>query len=143
MIFQIIAAFIATFSFSIMFNVSKNELIYCGITGAIGWLFYNIALNLHFSVITACFISTLIITTISRILANIRKTPITVFLISGIILLVPGAGIYYTMLNIINYKNMEAVFKGIETFKIAGIIAIGIIIILSLPQKLFIMSKNK
>lgn len=139
---QIISAFFATLSFSILFNVSKSELFFCGMTGAIGWLFYNIVLYFDFSTITASFISTLVITAISRFLANIRKLPLTVFLISSIIPLVPGAGIYYTMLNLIDGNNASAALKGIETFKIAGVIAIGIIIILSLPKNFFKL-KNK
>lgn len=141
MIMQIIAAFFATLSFSVLFNVDKKELILCGLNGSVGWLFYNLSLENNFSIITSTFIFSVIITSMSRFLANIRKTPITVFLISGIIPLVPGAGVYYTMYNIINGKNAEAALKGIETLRIAGAIAIGIILILSLPTKFFILPK--
>lgn len=137
MIMQIILSFFATLSFSVLFNVPEKELFFCGLTGAAGWLIYNIALHYGLTIISASFAATLIITALSRIFANIRKTPITIFLISGIIPLVPGAGMYYTMLNLITYKNMEAALKGIETMKISGVIAIGIILILSLPRWFF------
>lgn len=143
MITQIIAAFFATLSFSVLFNVDKKELVLCGLTGSVGWLFYSIALQNNFSMITSTFIFSVVITSMSRFLANIRKTPITVFLISGIIPLVPGAGVYYTMYNIMSGQNTDAMLKGIETLKTAGAIAIGIIVILSLPMRLFILPKIK
>lgn len=143
MILQIIAAFFATLSFSVLFNVDKKDLVLCGLTGSVGWLFYNIALENNLSIISSTFVFSVIITSMSRFLANIRKTPITVFLISGIIPLVPGAGVYYTMYNILNGQNSDAMLKGIETLKIAGAIAIGIIVILSLPIKFFTLPKIK
>jgi len=141
MILQIIFSFLGTLAFSIIFNVEKKELFLCGAAGAIGWFFYLIV-SKNNTIVFASFISTLVITFISRILANIRKTPITVFLISGIIPLVPGAGIYYTMLNILTSNNSLASYKGIETMKISGVIAVGIIIVLSLPKWLFTFGKK-
>lgn len=136
MILQIFFAFAASLCFSVIFNVDKKEIILCGLTGAVGWLVY-ILCHLHFGVITSTLISTICITILARILANTRRNPITVFLIPGIIPLVPGAGLYYTMYNIVISNNMEAALKGIETLKSAGAIAIGIILVLTLPRWLF------
>lgn len=120
-----------------MFNVSKKEILICGLTGGTGWLIYNLAVDANYSIVASTFFSAVVITALSRIFANIRKTPITVFLISGIIPLVPGAGIYYTLFNIVTSNNYNAALKGIETMKIAGAIAIAIIIVLSLPRYFF------
>lgn len=79
----------------------------------------------------------LIVTFISRYLSVLRKMPITVFLIAGIFPLVPGAGIYATMYGVITDDVLAATQKGIETLKIAGVIGIGIAMVLSLPPYLF------
>lgn len=63
--------------------------------------------------------------------------PATVFLISGIFALVPGAGIYYTAYYFIMGDNAMAVAKGVETFKIAVALAVGIVLVLALPGRLF------
>ena len=85
MILQIISAFFATFFFAVLFNVSKKELIYCGLVGAIGWLIYLFIFKLSNSIIFSNFISALSISIMSRILAKLRKMPISIFLIPGII----------------------------------------------------------
>ena len=84
------------------------------------------------------FWGTVFIAYFSRLFAIIRKNPISVFLISGIITLVPGAGIYNIMSD-----NKMASFYGIETLKIACAIAFGIIVILALPQFMFTFKIKK
>ncbi len=136
-------AFLATVAFSVMFNTPKKELLYCGIAGAIGWFFYALCMKLGLSSAFSNFWGTIFIAYFSRLFAIIRKKPISVFLISGIITLVPGAGIYNTMLHIIMSDNNMASFYGIETIKIAGAIAFGIIVILALPQFMFTFKIKK
>ena len=55
------------------------------------------------------------------------------FLLSSL----PGAGIYYTSYYFIINDMASFAAKGIETFKIAGAIAVGIIFGFSIPQKAF------
>ena len=129
-------AFTATFSFAVIFSVPKRELVFCGLTGGIGWMFYKMIAS-GSGIIVASFVATLIITIISRVLAVRRKSPISVFLTPGIISLVPGAGIYNTMYQIIINENSNAIAAGLETLKIAGIIGVGVMVVLSLPRRLF------
>ncbi len=136
-------AFLATVAFSIMFNTPKKELLYCGIVGAIGWFFYALCMKIGLSSAFSNFWGTVFIAYFSRLFAIIRKNPISVFLISGIITLVPGAGIYNTVFNIIMSDNKMASFYGVETVKIACAIAFGIIVILALPQFMFTFKINK
>jgi uncharacterized membrane protein YjjB (DUF3815 family) len=131
MILQIISAFFATFFFAVLFNVSKKELIYCGLVGAIGWLIYLFIFKLSNSIIFSNFISALSISIMSRILAKLRKMPISIFLIPGIIPLVPGTGMYKTMYAMLNQNFEEAAFYGAQSLQIAGVIAIAIIFIAS------------
>lgn len=138
-----ILAFIATMAFSVMLNIPKKELLYCGIAGGIGWFFYSVCISYGFSSSFSNFIGTLCVTYLARLFAVIRKAPISVFLISGIISLVPGTSIYKTALNIIMLKDKEATFYALETIKISCAIAFAIFIILSLPPALFKIRKIK
>ena len=63
--------------------------------------------------------------------------PSTVFLITGIFTLVPVSGIYYTSYYLIMNELEQCAAKGMETFKIAGAIVLGIIFGLMLPQSWF------
>ena len=94
-ILAIVESFLATLAYAILFNVPKQYYTACGITGMAGWLLY-LAMCQVTTVVLASFVGTLAVVLISRILTVRKKCPITIFLVSGIIPLVPGAGIYYT-----------------------------------------------
>lgn len=141
---QVIVAFFATIAFSALFNVPKEEYVFCGLTGALGWFCYLVVLAGGQSVVIASFFATMVLTLVSRFFAVYRRMPITIFLISGIFPLVPGAGIYYTAYHLIMNENILALDKGMQTAKIAIAIALGIVLILSLPQNIFkIVDKSK
>ena len=93
MIANILCSFWGTVAFSILFNVHKRFYFCCGLTGMAGWLCYCALAPLG-SAPMACFAGTIVVVLLSRIFAVWKKCPITVFLVSGIFPLVPGAGVY-------------------------------------------------
>jgi uncharacterized membrane protein YjjB (DUF3815 family) len=137
MMIQVVVAFFATLSFSVLFHVPKKQYLFCGFTGAVGWLCYMAVYSYSASVLWASFIAAVFLTLISRVFAVYRKMPVTVFLICGIFPLVPGAGIYYTAYNFMMNENALALSKGMETIKIAVAISLGIVMVLSLPYSFF------
>lgn len=108
-----------------------------GVTGAVGWGCYWLYLQWQPSVAVASLLASLMLALLSRVFSVVRRCPATVFLISGIFALVPGAGIYYTAYYFIMGDNAMAVAKGVETFKIAVALAVGIVLVLALPGRLF------
>ena len=82
---------------------------------------------------TASLLAVIPLTILTRVFAITQKTPVTVFLLTGIFPLVPGAGIYYTAYYFIQNENALALAKGISTFKIAVALAIGISLVLCVP----------
>jgi len=142
MIIQVLVSFVATISFAVIFSVQRKEYFYCGLSGAISWFFYLLTYPEVGSVAVASFIATIVLTITSRIFAINRRVPVTIFLISGIFPLVPGAGIYYTAYYIFANQIDLAVNKGVETISIAIAIAFGIMLILAIPQKLFYWRKK-
>ena len=103
----------------------------------VGWVMYWLAVQGGVSVVAASLCGTLALALLSRVLAVVRRCPVTVFLTGGIFPLVPGAGIYYTVYAFITGDNAGALFKGVETLKIAGAIALGIVLVLALPRGVF------
>ena len=81
----------------------------------------------------AALLAVMPLTLLARIFAISRKAPVTIFLLSGIFALVPGAGIYYTAYYFIQNDNALALSTGINTFKIAVALAVGISLVLSIP----------
>lgn len=136
-IFQIIAAAIGTYAFAIILHAPRRECLFCSLNGAIAWLVYLLVMDIGAGITMACTASTFVITLVSRALSAIRKNPSTVFLISAIFPLVPGAGIYYTAYYLIMNDFAVAGAKGLETFEVAGGIVLGIIFGFVIPQGIF------
>lgn len=137
MILQFILCMFATLSFAVLFGAPKRDLFFCGLTGSIGWIVYLLCLDFGTSTTVANLIATFALTVMSRTIAALRKNPVTVYLISGIFPLVPGAGIYYTSYYFIMNEMSECSSYGMETVKVAGAIVLGIIFGFALPQSWF------
>ncbi|QEH68499.1 threonine/serine exporter family protein [Cellulosilyticum sp. ST5] len=133
MIVSIVSAFISTIGFSIVFHIQKKHLLICGTVGALGWAIYLLLERMGASTVLASFVAALVVTQASYFLSKRRKTPITVFLIAGIIPLVPGLGLYRTMFAILESNYSSAIEYATLTFEIAGVIAGAIVIISLLP----------
>ena len=87
--------------------------------------------------VAASAVATGILTIFARALAVLRKMPVTVYLLTGIFPLVPGAAIYYTAYYLFIGDTAMSSVKAIETFEVAGAIVLGIIFGFSIPQRLF------
>lgn len=59
MFIQFIVSMIATLSFAVLFCAPKSELLFCGLTGAIGWIVYLICLQFDTGTVIANMIATL------------------------------------------------------------------------------------
>ncbi len=136
MIGQFIAATIGTIAFSLLFSVPKRYYPWCGLVGGTGWLCYLI-FSRYIGITMACFIATCVVVYLCRHLANRMRCPVTIFLISGIFPLVPGAGIYWTAYYTIMEQYSLASAKGFESFKMGIAIVLGITFIFEIPQEFF------
>lgn len=140
MIAQIAAAFFGTLAFSVVFNISRYQLIYCGAVGGIGWFIYLVVFKWTSDIILSSFIAAVVISIISHILAKALKNPVTIYQIGGIFPLVPGAGIYKTLYYIVNDDYTQGTYFLYQTLQIAGGIAVGMVLVASFIR---LVSKQK
>ena len=133
---QLIAAFLGTMSFAVLFGVPHNYYFDAGLCGMMGWLLYLILTRYSaFSAVEVMFCATALVTLIALLQSVGRKCPITVFLISGIFPLVPGAGIFWTSYNIVSNQLPEALNTGFAALKATVAIAFGILVVMELNGK--------
>ena len=129
-----VVAVISVVSFGISFHVPRRHYLACGLTGAVGWIVYLLCLNLlQCSAPVSVLIATLPLTALARAFAIRHKAPLTVFLLSGIFPLVPGAGIYNTAYYFLQDDRALFANAGVETLKIALMLALGIALVCSVP----------
>lgn len=146
MILEIIYAFIVSLGFGVLFNVRGLNLFYAASGGALGWLCYMITIKLSASPMLATFLASVTLSIYSEIFSRILKNPVTLFLICALIPLVPGSGMYYTVLEAVQGNVMESLNRGIETLSLAGLIALGIILVSTLSrliQRLLYLKKER
>ncbi len=129
-----IYSFISTIGFSVLFNVPKKSLFYAGITGAIGWTLYIYTKDFTTSPSFSNFIAAIAVATFGEFFARIDKKPVTLFVIPGIVPLVPGYGMYLTMIHLINDDFNTAAKIGTDAIFTGGAIAIGIILVSSIAK---------
>ena len=135
---NLFCSFVGTIGFAIMYNVPKKYYIGCGVTGMAGWIVYLLVSGMNYvSAAVGSFFGAFIVVLISRMLSVKMRCPITIFLISGILPLVPGAGIYNTVYYIVTNQLTQAALKGIESLKIAFAIVMGIVIVVCIPRDVF------
>lgn len=125
---QLLYAFLATVGFAVIFNSPKDTIIKSGFNGSMGWLAYLLTKGLTDSAIAGSFMGALVVGILGEIFAKVFKKPSTTFTISGIIPLVPGAGIYYTMLALTEKNFFSAADSGSETVLVSIALASGIIV---------------
>lgn len=134
MFLQIIYAFIVSLGFGVLFNVRDKNLFFAALGGAVGWFFYSLTLNLSSSSVLAMLMASISISIYAEIFSRVLKNPVTLFLVCSLIPLVPGSGMYYTVFEAVQGNIFESLNYGIETLSLAGVIAVGIILVSTLSR---------
>ena len=142
MITQSIFALFSALGFGILFNIKGNKLFYAALGGGISWFVSLYCESLGFNINSSFFISSIVFSIYSEIMARVLKTPVTTLIICALIPLVPGGGMYYTMYEAINGNVMESIELGLNTISSAGSLALGIIFVSTLTR-LLMSAKRK
>ena len=123
---QVIGAFFAVVALAAVLNVPKCYLVYDGIAAAAGWLVYLLAMNHGIAETTTMFLATVVISLLSHLFARMFKAPVTVFLVPGILPIVPGVGMYRIMYYLVIGNSEVAARYLSQTLQLAGMIALAI-----------------
>lgn len=133
--YECLMSLCASLCFGVMFHLRGRKLMFAGIGGLLGWLVFRLAGNVFpASEIPRYFFATVAITIFAEACARLLRTPVSVFLAVALIPLVPGGGIYRTMLYCIRGSTGEAVRACVSTVGIAGALAMGIVIVSSVVR---------
>ena len=133
-IVQILLAGLGTMAFGISLNIEKNDLPYVAFVGSICFStrkFFSIAFS---SSIFGTFIAALVISFLSIFLSKQRQKPMSVFLASGILSILPGYSIFKMLLGFVKHNSNEIIIYGIKSIQILIIIAISAIIASSISK---------
>ena len=133
---QCIASFVGCTGFFILFNIHGAGSFLCAFGGGITWGIYCITTYLGGNSLIATFLASLFAATYAEIMARIRKYPTISYLVISLFPLVPGAGIYYTTNHLVRGNMADFAAQGKHTVAVAGVIAVGILLISSIVRLL-------
>ena len=139
---HVLASYFATAAFAAVFQCPWKLLPLSGIPGVVSWMTYYLlkpVIGLGFSMFTGA----LALTLAARVLSARKRCPLTVFLVAGIIPLVPGSGVFLTVFHLLQRNFSSALAKGLESFLTCGAILLGITFISMIPQKVFSPKRKK
>ena len=129
-------AFLGCGAFCFIFELRRWwYILSAAISGAVGWFVYLSLSDL--TDVSRYLLATIAVAVLSEIFARLYKTPATVFLIIGIIPLVPGGGIYYAMGYCLEGDTEQFLSALLGTLGMAAALAGGVILASSLFRAVF------
>lgn len=128
------AGVIGSVGFALIFGVAKKHFIFALLSAVISCLAFELVALLGWGMFLSAFIGAGLAAAYSDIMAHRIKTPATVMIIIGMIPLVPGARLYYTMLGIVQDDMAMFSSNGETALLIAAGIAVGIITVTAISR---------
>lgn len=127
MLMQACFGFLGAVTFAYIFRVPAKQRFLCGLVGGLGWATF-LGAQQSWGEIGAMFLAAMAVSLCSELLARKRQQPVVVFLIPGVIPLVPGGKAYLTMLSFLRNDYTEGIVLMVATVFLAGAVAAGIIL---------------
>lgn len=133
-IIQIFAGFIGTIGFSVLFNVRGKRLVLAALGGLFSWFLFVVLGNFIENEVINYFLVSFAVSIYAEVMARVAKTPTTTFIITGLIPLIPGGSLYYTMANAFSGDIVSFLQRGIYTLQLASALALGVIVSTTITQ---------
>ena len=126
-IVQILTATAGTLGFVIYFRVSEKNALAAMLGGALSWIIYPLVFHFTDNIFISNFAAAAIVYFWSEIMARVLKAPSNIYLVPGIIPLLPGGAIYYTAKALVLGNNAQFSENGIKTLLITFGMAAGMV----------------
>lgn len=124
-----LSAFFSCLGFCFLFNVRGWGILICSLGGLLGWAVYLLSAPLVRSDLLQCFLAAVGTAVFSELMARLRRCPATVYLLLAMFPLVPGRGIYLTMLYCISGDTGLFLSSLLHTLGLAGCLAVGAMLV--------------
>ena len=124
---QLVTAFAGSLGFALLFNIRRDRLFPAAMGGLLAWGVYLLVDPLVAWDVPRFFIASLALTLYAEIMARVKKSPATVFLVSASIPLIPGGSLYTTMQYAVSAQWEAFTTQGMNTLLLAGAIAGGML----------------
>lgn len=123
---QVVAAFVAASCYAVASHVPKFAILTAGVGGAAGWLTYLVIVRLNETPLLATFLAAFLVGTLGWGLARWQHSPVTIYILPGILPLLPGLTIYNGMLELSRNENVQGLLLLVQAMFLGGALAAGV-----------------
>lgn len=123
-----VLAFLISLLTGITLRIPRSSWFTVGIVGMLGLASYRFIDRPNVPELVAAVTGGIVIGLLAEIMARMQKHPVTVYIVSGIIPLVPGITAYNSMLSFLNRHFEHGLLLAFKAFLIASYIAAGLAI---------------
>ncbi len=133
-LYRILSCITGTLAFTIYFGGSPKKLLPSEINSMVTFGVYLVMERFVGNEFINTVVATVAAAILSEVFARTFKAPSVIFFVPGIIILVPGRSLYYTVSNIVSGNSSQSLVWGTNTLMSIVGIAVGIIIVTLLFQ---------
>ena len=126
---ECLACLVGAAGFCLLFNIHNLGILFCTIGGILTWIVHCVAIMLGAPELAAVLIASVFAAIYAEVMARRRKCPAIGYLIIGLISLIPGSSLYYTINHILKGEMSQFAQRGTKTIAIAGLMAAGILLV--------------
>lgn len=128
LVLQILGVLLGTGATAVLFHVPRNALFWAALAGLFGWAVQTLVSAAGWSPAGSALLGAVTVSLVAEALARTRRMPATVFVVPGILPLVPGTRAYQAMLAMLRDDHTAAATEGASALIAAGGIAVGILL---------------
>lgn len=142
-VIQLVTAFLGSLAFCGIFNLEKSKLLLASFGAFLSWGIYLLLGLVLPSDAFRFLIATFCVGIYAEIMARIKKTPTTLFIVPATFPLIPGGSLYKTMRYAVQGQRELCFDQAIYTLKLAAAIAVGMILAMTLWRILMKMQRKE
>lgn len=140
---QLVTAFLGSLGFAAIFNIKKDKLLPAACGGLLSWSVYLLVdLTVNNDAVST-FAASMAFTVYAEIMARVKKTPATLFLVPATIPLIPGASLYTTMRYAMQGETDACIRQAEYTLLLAIAIACGILCVMTVWRIIQTLTKSE
>jgi len=124
---QAFGVLVGTAGSAVLFNVPRHVLLWSAVAGLTGWAVQTQARLLDMPPTAGALLGAVTVSLVGEALARARRMPALVFVVPGILPLVPGTRAYHAMLALLKQNHSLAAAEGSQALIAAGGIAVGLL----------------
>ena len=126
-VITVVTGALGAFGFALIARIQLKHLFAATFGGLMSWTAFLLVEVPTGSLFLGSLVAAVLVYTWSELMARVEKAPVTIFLVPGILPLLPGSFLYYSMLGLLNDDVASFQYYGLTTIAVTLGIACGVV----------------